>query len=96
MNISEGGMALSTFVPLSLGEKVQVHIILPDHKIVAESTICWLKTGHLGVRFLSLSKEHKSELQGWLSRKLEEGLSESVVRQFQKVDDCSIATLMDK
>jgi CheY-like chemotaxis protein len=92
VNISEGGMALSTFVPLSLGEEVQVHFTLPDHNVlfVAESTICWLKTGHLGVRFVSLSKEHKSELQGWLSRKLEQALPGFVARQFQKAESPSI------
>jgi hypothetical protein len=65
VNISEGGMALSTFVPLIPGESVRVQFTLPDHKVpfLAESTICWSKTGHLGVRFVSLSDEHKSELQ---------------------------------
>src|ERR1700692_2071835 len=68
VNISEGGMAVSTSVPFNAGEPVQVQFTLPDHKlpIVAESTICWLKTGHLGVHFVSLSPERKSELQQWL------------------------------
>jgi hypothetical protein len=74
VNVSEGGMAVSTFVPLSPGEEVQVQFTLPDHKVpfLAESRICWLKTGQLGVRFVSLSRERKSELQDWLSQKLEE------------------------
>jgi len=86
LNISEGGMAVSTFVPLSAGEEVQVQFTLPDHKVpfLAESTICWLKTGHLGIRFVSLSGDQKSELQDWLSQKLEEMLPEFVARQFQK------------
>src|ERR1035437_7020731 len=80
VNISDGGMAVSGFVPLIAGEDVQVQFTLPDHKVpfVAESRICWWKSGHLGVRFVSLSQEHKSELQGWLSQKLEEMLPESV------------------
>jgi CheY-like chemotaxis protein len=92
VNISEGGMALSTFVPLIAGEDVQVQFTLPGHKVpfVADSTICWLKTGRLGVRFVSLSPERKSELQGWLSRKLEESLPESVACQFRKAEDASI------
>ena len=79
---------MSTFVPLSPGEEVQVQFTLPDHKVpfLAESTICWLKTGHLGVRFVSFSQEHKSELQGWLSRKLEETLPDSVAGNFQKIE----------
>jgi hypothetical protein len=86
VNISDGGMAVSTFVPLIAGEDVQVQFTLPDHKVpfVAESRICWWKTGHLGVRFVSLSREHKSELQDWLSRKLEEMLPEFVAAKFRK------------
>jgi hypothetical protein len=89
VNISEGGMAVSTIVPLIAGEDVQVQFTLPDHKVpfVAESRICWWKSGHLGVRFVSLSQEHKSELQGWLSQKLEEMLPESVAGKFQKAED---------
>jgi CheY-like chemotaxis protein len=86
VNISEGGMAVSALIPLNAGEDVQVQFTLPDHKapFLAQSKICWLKTGHLGVRFVSLPLERKSELQEWLSRKLEEAIPESVARQFQK------------
>jgi hypothetical protein len=95
VNISEGGMALSTIVPLSTGEKVHVQFTLPGHEVpfLAESTICWLKTGHIGLRFVSLSQEHKSELQGWLSRKLEEMLPEIVAGKFRRTDECSATTL---
>ena len=88
VNISGGGMALSTQVPLVPGENVHVRFTLPDHggPVVAESTICWSKTGHLGVRFLSVSDEHKSELQVWLSQKLEQILPEFVADQFRKVE----------
>ncbi|MFZ3187369.1 MAG: PilZ domain-containing protein [Candidatus Sulfotelmatobacter sp.] len=91
VNISEGGMALSTFVPLIPGESVKVQFTLPDHKAPcsAKSTICWVKTGHLGVRFTSISDEHKSELQVWLSQKLEEMLPEFVAEQFQKAETAS-------
>ena len=80
VNISEGGMALTTPVLLSLGEEVQIQFTLLDleNPFSVKSAVCWLKPGHLGVRFVSLSSEHKSELQGWLSRKLEEGLPEFV------------------
>ena len=85
VNISEGGMAVSAMVPFIAGEDAQVQFTLPDHKVpfLAESKICWLKSGRLGVRFVSLSEEHKSELQGWLSQKLEETLPEFVARKFQ-------------
>jgi hypothetical protein len=95
VNISEGGMAVSTSVPLNAGEPVQVQFTIPDRKapFVAESTVCWLKTDQLGVRFVSLSKECKSELQQWLSRKLEEALPESIARQFQKTGNSSRTVL---
>jgi hypothetical protein len=96
VNISEGGMAVSTSVALSPGEDVQVQFTLPGHKepFLAESRICWSKTGHLGVRFVSFSQGHKSELQGWLSRKLEETFPESVAGKFPKAEGCSIPTLV--
>ena len=98
VNISEGGMAVSASVPLSAGEDVQVQFTLPDHKrpFLAESRICWSKTGQLGVRFVSFSQGHKSELQGWVARKLEETLPESVAGKFQKVDGRPIPTLARK
>ncbi len=94
VNLSEGGMALSTFVPLSPGEKVRVQFTLPGHEVpfLAESTICWWKTGHLGVRFISVSQERKSELQGWLARKLEEILPEFVAGKFRGAEGCSLPT----
>ncbi len=84
VNVSEGGMALSTIAPLNPGEKVRVQFTLPGHEVpfLADSMICWLKTGHIGLRFVSLSQEHKSELQGWLSRKLEDMLPEIVAGKF--------------
>ena len=88
INISGGGMALSTQVPLVPGESVCVQFTLPDHEapVVAESTICWSKTGHLGVRFVSVSDDQKSELQAWLSQKLEQILPEFVAEQFRKAE----------
>jgi CheY-like chemotaxis protein len=85
LNISEGGMALSTQVPLLPGERVRVQFPLPDHEVPlsAESTICWSKTGHSGVRFLSISDKQRSELQAWLSQELEQTLPEGVADQFR-------------
>ena len=83
-------MALTTQVSLTPEEKVRVQFTLPDHTapLLAESTICWSQTGQLGVRFVSISDEHKSELQVWLSLKLEETLPEFVVGQFRKAEPC--------
>ena len=81
-------MALSMQVPLVPGENVSVQFTLPDHEapLRAESTIRWSKTGHLGVRFVSISDQRESELQVWLSQKLEEMLPEGVAGQFRKAE----------
>jgi hypothetical protein len=94
VNISEQGMAMSTSVPFTAGDDVRIQFTLPDHKVpfLAESTICWWKTGHLGVRFVSLSRKHQHELQDWLSEKLEETLPEFVAGKFQKADGGTIPT----
>jgi hypothetical protein len=86
INISEGGVAVHTLVTLDPGEEVVVQFALPGNGTVfsAESTICWWKESHLGVRFLSLPQERKTELQSWLSRKLEETLPEVVAEKFQQ------------
>src|ERR1700722_1177635 len=91
VNISAGGMALSTHVPLVPGESIRIQFTLPDHEtpFLTRSTLCWSKTGHLGVRFVSMSDKHKSELQVWLSQKLEETLPEFVAGQFRKTELCS-------
>ena len=90
VNISGGGMAVGTAALLQPGENVQVQFSLPDHELpfLAQSTICWSKAGHFGIRFLSVSDENKSQLQSWLSDKLEETLPESVAKQFRKADLC--------
>jgi CheY-like chemotaxis protein len=91
VNISGGGMALSTQVPLLPGENVRIQFTLPDHDtpVVAESTICWSKTGHLGIRFVSVSEEHNSDLQAWLAQELEQILPEFVADQFRKAECAS-------
>jgi len=88
VNISEGGMAVSTSVPLRLGLQVQVQFTLPGQQsqLAAESSIRWWETGHLGLQFLSLFSEQRSELQEWLSRRLEQNLPESVAEKFRKAD----------
>jgi diguanylate cyclase (GGDEF)-like protein/PAS domain S-box-containing protein len=90
VNISGGGMALSTQVPLLPGKNVRVQFTLPDHteSFFAESTICWSKTDNLGLRFVSISDEQKSELQVWLSQKLEQTLPEFVRQKFQHAEVC--------
>ncbi|MGA9353763.1 MAG: PilZ domain-containing protein [Terriglobales bacterium] len=86
INISDGGIAVHIFAPLDAGEEVVVQFVLPGGKTVfaAESTVCWGKKSQLGIRFLSLPEERKSELQSWLARKLEETLPDGVAEKFQQ------------
>src|ERR1039458_1318925 len=52
INISEGGMAVSTSVQFGVGPDVQVQFPLVGQKVPfsAASTVCWRKTEHLGVQ----------------------------------------------
>jgi len=87
VNISEGGMALTTSIPLRPGAQVGVQFTLPGRatELFAESEICWYdEKGRAGLQFLSLAPHQKSGLQDWLSRKLEEMLPESVTNKFRK------------
>jgi CheY-like chemotaxis protein len=97
VNISEGGMAVSTSVPLGAGEDVRIQFLLPGHKVpwVAQSRICWWKAGRLGIRFVSLPLERQSELQNWLSQKQQAILPEFVARTFQKEESSLITALAD-
>jgi Tfp pilus assembly protein PilZ len=93
VNLSEGGLALSTNVAFTAGEDVQVGFTLPGHPVpwCVASAIAWSKTGQVGIRFVSLSRENKSDLQVWLARKLEETLPSFVARQFEKKDERWVA-----
>ena len=85
-NLSEGGLAVNTAVPLRPGSQVGVQFSLPGlpTELLAESEICWYdEQSAAGLQFLWLSVNHQSELQGWLSKKLEETLPASVVNKFQ-------------
>jgi ActR/RegA family two-component response regulator len=87
LNISEGGMAIMMPVPFKSGELVSVHFQLPDRpfQFSVQSFICWSNEhGRVGLQFASASGEWKSELQEWLSQRLEDSLPESVAEKFRK------------
>jgi len=88
VNISEGGIAISTSVPLGPGIKVQVEFTLPGNKsrFVVGAAVCWCKGTYLGLQFTSLSPELSTELQEWLARRLEESLPSSVTDKFRNID----------
>jgi len=82
VNISEGGMSVTTNAPLGPGDQVQVYFTLPggESRFTLGSTICWAKDQRLGLQFLSSSEIPK--LQTWLSRRLEEAMPQSVMDKF--------------
>jgi ActR/RegA family two-component response regulator len=88
VNISEGGLAIAASVSLGPGTKVQVQFTLPGHEtpFAVDATICWCNATYLGLRFTSLSSDLTSELQEWLSRRLEQSLPQSVADKFRKND----------
>jgi len=88
VNISEGGLAIAASVPLAPGTKVQVQFTLPGHEtpFAVDATICWCNETYLGLQFTSLSSDLTSELQEWLSRRLEQSLPQSVADKFRKND----------
>jgi CheY-like chemotaxis protein len=86
VNISEGGIAIAASSALDPEIKVQVQFTLPGHKapFAADAVVCWCKGTYLGLQFTSLSPDLASELQEWLSRRLEQSLPQSVTDQFRK------------
>ena len=87
MNVSEGGMAAATSVAFSPGALVEVEFVLPGEptKFDLEAEVCWCDhKGHVGLQFRSVPQERNLLLQGWLSRKIEEGIPEPIARLFQK------------
>jgi CheY-like chemotaxis protein len=86
VNISEGGIAVVSSVPLKPGMQVSLQFTIPmsGTQLAAQSEICWCdEKGRAGLRFVALSPEQKAELKEWLSKRLEESLPESVALKFR-------------
>jgi len=87
VNVSEHGIALSLPVPLAVGVEGRVQFTLPDFQspIAAGSRVCWSnQNGQAGLCFISVAPNDQSELQNWLSRRLEQQLPESVAERFRQ------------
>ena len=79
-------MAISAPADLDAGLSVAIRFNLPGctGQLFAETKVCWRGDGgQVGLEFLSLPLQQKSELQEWLARKLDETLPESVVAMFR-------------
>lgn len=87
MNISEGGLAITTFTDLNPGMMVRTEFVLPGEAAGFElqGEICWCdKRGRAGLHFHAVSEDQQQRLQAWLSRKIEEGIPEPAARLFQQ------------
>ena len=85
INVSEGGMSITTAASLGPGDQVQLQFTLvrDELQFALESTVCWAKEQRLGLQFRS--SHQTSKLQEWLSRRLEEGIPQSVRDKFSNV-----------
>ncbi len=81
INISEGGLAISTRTMPDANFPASVRFSLPDRsgQLFAETKVCWRGEGDvLGLEFQSLPSPQRAQLQEWLARKLDETLPENV------------------
>lgn len=88
VNISEGGVAISTRTMPDSAVPAAVRFSLPNRsaQLFTETKVRWRGLGGLvGLEFQSLAAPQKSELQEWLARKLDETLPENVAALFRSV-----------
>jgi len=82
VNLSEGGMALLTAVPLEVGERIQLSMTLPgtDGAITLQADISWNDhAGRIGMQFTQPALAVGERLQSWLSAQLENSPSERIL-----------------
>lgn len=88
MNISEGGLAVTTTANFDPGATVKAEFSLPSEPTVfnIDAEVCWCdKKGRAGLQFRAVLPEQQAQLQDWLSRRIEQGIPEPVARLFRKV-----------
>ena len=80
VNVSEGGMSITAATLFEPGDILDVQFTLPanDFQFGLQSSVCWAKERQFGLRFTSLSRHLTSNLQEWLSRRLEEAIPQAV------------------
>jgi ActR/RegA family two-component response regulator len=85
VDISEGGMSITTAASLGPGDHAQLQFTLvsDEFRFALESTVCWAREQRIGLAFRS--SHQTSELQEWLSRRLEEQMPQSVRDKFSNV-----------
>lgn len=78
INVSSGGIALTSPINLTPGDQVQVVFQLPviDALVRAIGTVIWDdKHGKTGLSFKCTRSEYQSDLESWLDKQLHDSLS---------------------
>jgi PilZ domain len=96
VNISQGGMALATTVPLWVGHRIELRLTLPG-TLAAEKVrgeVVWSNNaGRVGVEFCHLPQPVKERLQSWLADRSDESLPKefplNCKKQFNKTEEVS-------
>ena len=71
MNLSQGGVGIRLYRPLTLPGPVRVSFQLPESKVPLklQGEVAWIdKMGNAGIRFLEMSPDVKRDLQLWLAQ----------------------------
>jgi CheY-like chemotaxis protein len=75
VDVSEGGMALASSVPLQVGERVNLKLTLPGMENTARISgeVCWTdNAGRMGLEFVQVPATVVERLQSWIADRLEE------------------------
>ncbi len=83
VNLSEGGMAITSSAGFSVGEYVKVTAQLPGGPlpISIHAEVCWTKDDRCGLQFCGVSAKVQATIQGWLADRLDATLPESHVSE---------------
>jgi hypothetical protein len=88
VDISEGGIALTTSIDLALGLSLTATFDLPGDSIShhMQCEVCWSdKNNRAGLQFRSLERKEQAALQEWLAQRFEYCMPERVLRIFREV-----------
>jgi DNA-binding response OmpR family regulator len=75
VDVSEGGMALTSPVSLQVGEKVSLKLTLPSTEGATKinGEVCWAdNAGRVGLEFVQIPATVLERLQSWIADRLEE------------------------
>lgn len=75
IDISSGGMAFASSIPLQVGENINLRITLPgmDRPATISSEVCWTdNAGRMGLEFVRLPAPVAEGLKSWIADRLEE------------------------